>query len=347
MARGYRIAILCLAAAAAAGLLSCGPRGTRAPAADVPEPAWPPPPEAARVRYVASFSSLEDLGGTRGILQRIGTWLTGESELRLVLPMAVVPGSGGEILVADPGVQGVHRFEPSRGRHDLVRGPGGMPFPSPVGLAAGPGGEVYLADSALRQIFVIRPGEDRAAPLPRQAPLEQPTAVAVDGDGKFLYVVDTGAHRIRVLGTDGALLRTIGERGSGNGQFNYPTALWRDRRGRLFVADSLNFRIQRFGPDGSFQASFGRAGDGSGDLARPKGIAVDPDGHVWLVDSLFHAVQLFSESGEFLLSFGGQGGGRGEFWLPAGIFIDPGGTVYVADSRNRRVQVFRYIGGAS
>ena len=305
---------------------------------------WPAAPDAPRIAYVRAFSRPDDLGISRGFLQRVADVLFGHDESRLVRPMAVV--AVGEVLyVADPGAKGVHRFDPKGGRYDLIHAAGGTALVSPVGLALGDAGEVYVSDSALAAVFVIRPGAKEAVQLSLSAPLGQPTGIAFDATSGRLFVVDTTAHRVNAFRRDGTLESSFGRRGTEAGEFNYPTLIWRTREGRLYVTDSLNFRIQSFDASGRFLAKFGGLGDGTGDLPRQKGVATDRYGHVYVVDSLFHAIQIFDDRGRFLLSLGGLGQERGEFRLPTGLFIGEDDKIYVADSYNQRVQVLRYIGG--
>jgi DNA-binding beta-propeller fold protein YncE len=305
---------------------------------------WPPESAEARIAFVRTFSRPDDLGIGRGFLRRLADVLFGGSESRLVRPMAVV-AVGGVVYVADPGVKGVHRFDQTKSDYDLLRLEDDRPLPSPVGLARGAAGEVYVTDSALASVFVIRPGDTIAKPVRLQAPLRQPTGIACDPATGRLFVVDTTAHRVNVFNRDGALESSFGERGSGDGEFNYPTMLWHTADGRLYVTDSLNFRVQVFDTHGRFLAKFGQHGDGTGDAGRQKGVATDRYGHVYVVDALFNALQIFDGGGRFLLSVGELGRNRGEFWLPTGIFIGDDDLVYIADSYNQRVQVFRYIGG--
>lgn len=338
--------LLSLALGMASALNACVPLREPPAAAQAPL-VWPESPAAPRITFVRAFSRPEDLGISQGFWARIGELLFGRTEVRLVRPMAVAVTPDGAVYVADPGAKAVYRFDFARGRYDLIRGPANAPLPSPVGLAVGAQGEVYVSDSSLRALFVIAPGSKTAAPVPLKATLAQPTGVAMDPTRGRLYVVDTGEHQIKVFDLDGKLLSAFGRRGTGDGEFNYPTLLWRGASGHLYVTDSLNFRTQIFDREGRFLGKFGQPGDGTGDLARPKGVATDSFGHIYIVDSLFHTVQVFDRSGEFLLHFGDQGRGPGEFWLPTGIFIGPQGMIYVADSHNQRVQVFRYVGGAS
>lgn len=315
-----------------------------APRAEAPPLVWPAAPDTPRIAFVRAFSRPDDLGIRKNLLQRLRDLVFGEEISRMVRPMAVIE-SGGALFVADPGAKGVHRFDTRAGSYELILGPQGAPLPSPVGLARGADGSIYLADSKLARVLVIRPGEKFASPLELEGELLQPTGLAYDAASKRLYVADTRQHRIHVHDAAGARVASIGQRGTGPGEFNYPTLLWLSPQGRLHVTDSLNFRVQVLAPDGRFLGAFGHQGDGTGDAARQKGVATDSEGHVYVVDSLFHALQVFDAQGRFLLTVGAQGQGRGEFWLPVGIHIDSDDTIYIADTYNRRVQVLRYLGG--
>ena len=322
--------------------------GACAPAAIKPEEqaplVWPDEPDAPpRVAFVKAFSRPDEFGIAKGFFQRVAEVIFGASESRLIRPMAVVTVDR-VVYVADPGAKGVHRFDPVAERYELITAEGGAGLPSPVGLARGNGGEVYVTDSELAQVLVIRPGANTAVPfaLPQMG---QPTGIAFDPASGRLYVADTSAHHVNVYKPDGTLQTSFGQRGAGDGEFNYPTLLWRDAQGQLYVTDSLNFRIQVFDAQGRFVRKFGQIGDGTGDNVRQKGVATDSYGHVYVVDALFNALQIFDQAGRLLLSVGSLGSDRGEFWLPAGIFIGDGDQIYIADSYNQRVQILRYIGG--
>lgn len=336
--------ILCIAMI----LVSCAQTSSVSPfASNEGSIVWPQQPAQARIAYIKSFTTPEDIGITKGFFRRIGELILGSADRRLIRPMAVVVTSDEVVYVADPGAKGVHRFNTRKGRYRLIRQKKGAVLPSPVGLAMGKQGEVYVTDSFLGKIFVINPRAKIARPIALAKKLNNPTGIALDPETGDLYVVETGNHRVKIFSKRGDPLAEFGQRGGAKGQFNFPTMIWRDQTGRLLVSDSLNFRIQAFDSDGKFLQLFGKLGDGTGDLSRPKGVATDRLGHVYIVDSMFHALQVFDASGEFLLHIGGQGHAPGEFWLPNGIYIGEKNTIYIADSHNRRVQVFRYIGDPS
>jgi len=314
---------------------------------EIAEPVWPAGPSSPRLAYVMSFSGGEDLGIGKGVLQQLRKFLGGSRQIHLVRPVAIVESADNKLFVADPGVRGVHRFDLEKGGYHLIRGENGQALPSPVALAAGLSGEVYITDSRLAAVFVVEPGRTEAVKVPLQALLARPTGVALDPPSGRLYLVDTGSHEVKVFARDGALLKRFGRRGTGPGEFNFPTMIWMSNESEILVSDSMNFRTQVFDSAGNFLRQFGEVGDGAGHLAQPKGIATDSNGHVYIVDSMTHAIQIFDRSGNFLFRLGYRGEGPGEFWLPAGIFIGERDTIYVADSYNGRIQVFRYIGGKS
>jgi len=304
---------------------------------------WPGLPAKPRIAYVDSFNHPDNFGIEKGFFTWLGELFTGEEERRMVRPMAITQTSNNILFVADPGVKGIHRYDLKNKRYSLIRQEDEKILPSPVGLAVDDNDTVYIVDSELAQLFKIEKNKNEAIAISLQSPLIQPTSVATDSGS--LYIADTAAHHIKHFSFDGKLKSVIGKRGTAQGEFNYPTMIWRDKSGKLFVNDSLNFRVQIFNSDGKFIRHFGKQGGGSGHLSRSKGVATDSNGHVYVVDSLFHLFQLFDEKGRLLIHVGGQGQGQGEFWLPSGIFISDNDVIYIADSHNQRVQVFRYIGG--
>lgn len=333
------ICLLSLAAGCATAVLSPNNLVTST------ELVWPAPPAEPQLAYVMAFSRAEELGIRKGFLQQLRELVSGPRQERMVRPMSVVESPGNRIFVADPGVRGVHLFDLDRGSYRLIQRSNGAGLPSPVGLAAGLGGEIYVSDSRLASLFVIEPGGSTAIRVPLEALLSQPTGVALDPTSGRIYLVDTGSHEVKIFARDGALLRRIGGRGTGPGQFNYPTMIWMNTTGELVVSDSLNFRTQFFDVEGNYLRQFGVPGNRPGYQAQSKGVATDTQDNVYIVDSALHAVQIFDRFGRFLYRLGLRGDGVGEFWLPSGIFIGARDTIYVADAYNGRVQVFRYTGG--
>ncbi len=304
---------------------------------------WPQSPERPRIRFVKAVARPADLGIQPSFWQRVGEFFAGAEEEWFVRPMGVAT-DGPMIYVADPGTQALWALDPGAGKFRRIREAGESRLISPVAVAVGRKGRLYLADSYLAKVFVY----DAEGALTRtlvHPEFRRPAGLAYDATRDRLYVADSGAHRIWVFAGDGRPIGAFGQRGTGDGEFNFPTHLAVGRDGTLYVTDALNFRLQMFNADGSFAGQIGRHGDTSGDFAGPKGVALDSEEHIFVVDALFDGVQIFDRRGRYLLTFGERGIGPGQFWLPGGLFIDDRDQVYVADSYNQRIQIFQYLAG--
>ena len=69
-------------------------------------------------------------------------------------------------------------------------------------------------------------------------------SIALDSAGHII-VADCCNNRVQVLRySDGSHVRTIGSKGSGNGQFCGPYGVLIDGQGRIIMSDTYNHRIQ-------------------------------------------------------------------------------------------------------
>lgn len=304
---------------------------------------WPQPPEQARILYLGAVSGEADMERAGSWFEGFGKLLFGKKPLGvLVSPYAVAVDPSGVMFVADAGGAAIHAFDlRTRAYRQFSSLSEDQKLQRPVGLAVAEN-HLYVADSVLRQVCVFRKDGAFVAAFGRER-LERPAGIAYRQSDGLVYVADTAAHVIQVFDRTGKSAGSIGTRGMGAGQFNFPTHLCVDRLGQLYVSDTLNYRVQVFAPDGRFLRMFGRQGDRPGNFAHPCGVAVDSLGNVYVSDRQFENVQIFSPAGQILMAFGQEGTNPGEFWLPAGVFIDNRNRVYVADSYNKRVQVFSLL----
>jgi uncharacterized protein (TIGR03663 family) len=187
---------------------------------------------------------------------------------------------------------------------------------------------------------------------------ERPNGIQVAPDG-FVYVADTGNHRVQKFTADGQFVAAFGQNsvveteiGTTAG-FNEPWDVAVVPGGDIYVADTWNHRIQKLDAEGnpiSAWGTFGQytAGDiaGQGALYGPRGIVVAPDGLVYVTDTGNKRVQVFRPDGQFAFQWGGGGVLDGYMDEPVGIAIAPDDApasaagIYVADTWNQRVQVF-------
>lgn len=293
-----------------------------------------------QVKWIAEFPT-EDGMNNQGLGDKISRVLFGQRPQAVVKPFSVVADKPEHFWILDQGAGSVFEVEDGGAQALKAVKKADRVFPSLVGLCKVPDGDLLFTDSRLEQVWRIKGGA--LSIFPDSFKLSQPTGIAYHRQRDEIWLVETGAHRISIFSAEGKWIRSMGERGSGPGSFNFPTFIWIDESGRVYVVDSMNFRVQIFSSKGEFLSMFGQSGDATGDMARPKGVAVDSRGHIYIADALFHVVQIFDREGRFLLSFGGQGQGNGEFWMPLGLYIDSEDFIYVADSYNARVQVFQVL----
>lgn len=326
------------------------------PEGDFPESAlvWPGPPETARLSYAGeligevNFRNVK--GAEDGTARKVWRWIAGiagsnDKVTELIRPQSGMVDAGGRILITDAGRQAVVVFDEAEATLSVWdEAEPGKSFLSPVGIVADGEGGYLVADAEIGHLVRL---DATGAPVGQvgQGILQRPTGMARDPASGEIFVADSAAHDIKVFAQQGPLLRTLGQRGVEQGQFNGPTHL-SFASGRLYVTDALNSRVQVLSPTGESLSTIGQRGLFVGNLVRPKGVATDRDGHVYVIESYYDHVLVFNNSGDLLLPLGGTGSSAGQFFLPAGAWTDDGSRLFVADMFNGRVVVLDYLGDA-
>jgi DNA-binding beta-propeller fold protein YncE len=313
---------------------------------------FPPAPEVPRYLYAGELtgeSNFRSSDTARSALRRVLDLITGldsadAPRLELQRPVAGMVDVKGRIYVTDMSRQAVLVFDEAAGELKAWdRAHGVTPFAAPVGIAAARGGDVLVVDADLALVARLDEHGDPKA-LIGKGVLLRPTGIAADPVSGLVYVADTQAHDIKIFTEEGELVRTLGRRGQGPGEFNYPTHL-AFAHGELYVTDTMNSRVQVFGRDDAFRRQFGGAGLYVGNLVRPKGVAVDSEGNAYVVEGYYDHLLVFNDKGQFLLPIGGTGTSVGRFYLPNGVWVDGHNRIFVADMFNGRVAVFQFLGG--
>lgn len=303
--------------------------------------AWPPPPAEPYIVFVRTISGPRDIGVRGSLFSRIGNALTGvgKDAKKMDRPFGLTLDDANNLVVTDTSANSVDYLDLAAKKWLHFTSSGGQPFASPV-TAVHHGKNFFVADSAAGKVIAFDEKGKEQFIITNE--LERPAGLSILGDK--LLIADSQLHHVVVCDLAGKFISKFGQRGKGEGEFNFPTHISVDDRSQIYVTDSLNHRIQIFDGTGKFIRSFGSVGDGPGHFSRPKGVAVDRSGHVYVVDAVFNNVQIFDDRGRLLLDFSEPGSELGKLCLPNAIAINSKNEIYVADAYNHRIQVFRYTG---
>jgi hypothetical protein len=85
--------------------------------------------------------------------------------------------------------------------------------------------------------------------------LNRPQDLKVDSQGN-ISVLDWGDVDIKVFSPDGRLLRTIGKKGQGPGEFDIPAYFVLSADGRIFLLSGRQYQISVLGDTGTYLSSF-------------------------------------------------------------------------------------------
>ncbi len=167
----------------------------------------------------------------------------------------------------------------------------------------------------------------------------KPIALAIGPDGLYYSIAD-GNQMVQKFDSFGNVLAFWGGIGTGDGQFDYATAIAVNSINEVYVVDAAQSIVQKFDADGNFLAKWGSSGIDDGQFDWPQNMAIDGSDNVYVVDQSNNRVQKFDADGNFLAKWGSFGTGDGQLSWPAGIAFDSSGNIYIADWNNNRVQKF-------
>jgi DNA-binding beta-propeller fold protein YncE len=151
---------------------------------------------------------------------------------------------------------------------------------------------------------------------------------------------------VLVLDQFGNEILTIGEYGTGQGQFLYPTDIAFGLQGEVFVSEyGGNDRISVFDTKGTFLRSIGEFGEGRTGFRRPQSMVVDPNtGNIYVSDSGNHRIVVLHPDGEVIDCIAEVGRGESELLYPYSILMDSAQTLLICEYGNNRLQRFTLDG---
>lgn len=237
------------------------------------------------------------------------------------------------------------------------------------GIAVSPvDGNIYAADTWNHRIAVFNPAGELIDTYGRNGVIADgtdslegfygPRDVAVDKNG-FIYVADTGNHRIRVYDQNWTFIRDIGSRGTGAGQLQEPVGIAiHPISGELYIAETWNQRVSVFKRDGIYVRSWDvNMWEGTQFSPNRPYLTISPDGTLIFVGDMDSSggnsgprIVGYDLSGQAMIAFNGglatdannldQNGNTAGVLIVGGLAFGQNGQLYVADSGTSRIVVF-------
>ena len=221
----------------------------------------------------------------------------------------------------------------------------------PLGVASGNQGRVYVGEEGTRRVLVY---DTTLTNTPSSLGIGTnefllPNHIAVDPtqSNGWIYVSDSLTNQIRCY-TNTTLVKTIGSKGTGNGQFDFPAGVYVSPARELYVVDQNNDRVQVFNSTGTFQRAFSLRTPAdlvtTNVYGRAQGITGDGAGYVYVADAFQNEIKVFDTQGVYQVSFGGMGEWIGQLRSPVALAMGPDSRLFIAAINNNRMEIFNVQG---
>ncbi|XP_066298988.1 tripartite motif-containing protein 3-like [Branchiostoma lanceolatum] len=217
----------------------------------------------------------------------------------------------------------------------------------PVGLAVQTDGTIVVNSG--KEVKKFSPSGELLHKFSLGEYCTYPYGLAVQRDGGVV-VADPDKHSIFLFEADGTLVKQVGGKGQGEGQFNMPAFVCVDKGDNIIVSDKVNHRVQVFDKNLNFKHKFGQNGRQPQDMIGPNGVSADSRGNIVLADigdnsevgGVEHGrkLQVFRADGTWLSTISSDGDKLKE---PHGVAVTEDGHVFVADPFDHCIRKYRYM----
>jgi hypothetical protein len=213
----------------------------------------------------------------------------------------------------------------------------------PLGVAVGNLGRVYVGEEGTGRVLIL---DSTLTNTPAWLgagtnEFSLPNHIAVDTtqSNGWIYVSDSRTNQVRCYsGTN--LVKTIGSKGSDDGQFNFPAGLYVSPARELYVVDQNNSRVEVFNSTGAFQRAFMLLVSGdTGNGGRAQGITGNGS-YLFVTDTFQNEVKVFDTAGNYQATIGDIGEWIGQLRTPGAAAIGADSRLFVASIDNRRIEIY-------
>ncbi|OEU80496.1 MAG: hypothetical protein BA872_09070 [Desulfobacterales bacterium C00003060] len=211
----------------------------------------------------------------------------------LVSPTSIVKDSKGRFFVTEPTKGHVLLIDMAQKSMEPLDF-SGIPRANPIypgHMAVDSADRLYIVDKANQRIVVFGPNLQFEGEIPVKGGhgLED---VKVDAAGR-IYALSTVDGSVRVYDRQGNLLLRFGKRGTGKGEFDFPSSLAIDRKGLIYVVDQHKNQVLVFDKEGRFLFAFSRLGWREGRLHSPSFVHISKSGQIFIVDRENARISIF------------------------------------------------------
>ncbi len=220
--------------------------------------------------------------------------------------------------------------------------PGGDTWLFPGGVLEA-GGATFVLDTGHNRILRLEGGSVTAkiggefgGPV-----LVDPMAMATDG--QHIYVANSTAGQVLMLGLDGQIAKTLDlAKGPGDSATPRPIGVAVLPGGGIAVSDAGNHRVLFLDSEGVLVNAMGTGTRSSGQdgFNVPGALTTDIAGNVYVVDTLNGRVVKLSPDGAYVSEYGKLGDTAGTLSRPKGAAVDAAGNVFVSDGLTAAISVF-------
>ncbi len=175
--------------------------------------------------------------------------------------------------------------------------------------------------------------------------MKDPHSICADPSG-FLYVADTGNHRILKWSPNGTVLAEIGGFGWGTEQLDGPVSVWAKNGLDVLVADMNNQRIVRYDRDLHYISEL-RSSETWPEKLRfgfPLDAALGAQSELFCLDGDNRRVLKIDVFGNPQVSFGDFDEGEGRLGKPSKFCIVENSRILVTDDESSSIKVFDVLG---
>jgi DNA-binding beta-propeller fold protein YncE len=309
-------------------------------------------------------------------------------------PFDVAFDAAGNLFLSDTFNHRVRRVDAKTGVITTVAGDGTKGFSGdggpatrarmdePYGIVLDRAGNLFVADRLNRRVRRVDAGSGVMTTVAGdgskafsgdgdpgdRAGLVEPNSLALDPEGRRLFIADVADHRVRLVDLTTGVITTFA--GTGKGQHSGdggpaqsasifgPRAVEVGQDGTVYILERQGNTLRAVDPRTGVittragTGAKGNSGDGgparSATFNGPKEMAVDRDGNILIVDTENHSIRRIDARSGTVTTLAGNGhrGGEGDgnsarsaqLSRPHGVAAAPDRSIYIGDTENHRIR---------